>query len=82
MAIALVAGAGWLVESFARLRATDPGFTAAGRLVVDVRPGRNFSGPADGFAWSDELLRTCVPRRGGTVGADSTFPLRPITTAP
>jgi putative ABC transport system permease protein len=77
MAIALVAGAGWLVESFARLRAIDPGFAAVGRLVVDVRPGRNFSGPADGFAWSDELLRHVRAAVGeAPVGAASTFPLR------
>jgi hypothetical protein len=36
LAIALVAGAGWLVQSFARLRSVDPGFVADGRLVVDV----------------------------------------------
>jgi hypothetical protein len=34
----LVAGAGWLVQSFERLHATSPGFVPAGRLMVDVHP--------------------------------------------
>ena len=46
LAIALVAGAGWLVQSFSRLRAIDPGFVADGRLVVDVRPTETFTDPA------------------------------------
>lgn len=77
LAIALVAGAAWLVQGFARLRAIDPGFAADGRLVVDVRPTRTFDKPADGFAWVDELLRrvrTAAP--GASIGAASTFPLR------
>lgn len=36
LAVTLVAGAGWLVRSFDNLRSTDPGFSAAGRLVFDV----------------------------------------------
>jgi predicted permease len=77
MAIALVAGAAWLVQGFARLRASDPGFAADGRLVVDVRPTRRFATPADGFAWVDEMLRHVREVSGGaTIGAASTFPLR------
>ena len=38
LALMLVSGAGWLVQSFARLRSTDPGFATTGRLIVDVRP--------------------------------------------
>ena len=45
LAIALVAGAGWLVQSFSRLRAVDPGFVPAGRLVVDVRLDANVHRP-------------------------------------
>jgi putative ABC transport system permease protein len=36
LAITLVAGAGWLVRSFANLGTTDAGFVARGRLVFDV----------------------------------------------
>ena len=36
LAITLVAGAGWLVRSFANLGTTDAGFAATGRLVFDV----------------------------------------------
>ncbi len=77
LAIALVAGAGWLVQSFARLRTTDPGFTPEGRLVVDVRPTRGFPQPAEGQVWSDEMLRHLRAATGDAlVGSASTFPLR------
>jgi putative ABC transport system permease protein len=36
LAITLVAGAGWLVRSFANLGTTDAGFVSKGRLVFDV----------------------------------------------
>jgi putative ABC transport system permease protein len=77
LAIMIVAGAAWLVQSFARLRAVDPGFIAAGRLVVDIRPTR---APADGktaMAWSDDLLSRVRDAAGAaTVGAGNIFPLR------
>ncbi|HWF84104.1 MAG TPA: ADOP family duplicated permease [Vicinamibacterales bacterium] len=77
LAIALVAGAGWLVQSFTRLRATDPGFAVKGRLVVDVRPTRSFKEPAEGLAWSDEMMsRIRAAVRDARVGSASTFPLR------
>jgi putative ABC transport system permease protein len=77
LATTLVAGAGWLVQSFARLRAIDPGFVADGRLVVDVRPTRAFSDPQVAFAWSDDLLgRVRATARDAEVGAGATFPLR------
>src|SRR3954469_694861 len=41
LAIVLVAGAGWLVRSFAGLRTTDLGFVAEQRLIFDV----SFLGP-------------------------------------
>jgi putative ABC transport system permease protein len=76
LAIALVAGSGWLVQSFARLRAVDPGFTAAGRLVVNVHPARNFSKPGDAQAWSDEMLRRIGTASGvDKAGGAYTFPL-------
>ena len=77
LAIALVAGAGWLVQSFARLRAIDPGFIADGRLVVDVRTTKTFTEPAAAFAYSAELfsrIRAAVP--DAKVGAGATVPLR------
>jgi putative ABC transport system permease protein len=77
LAIALVAGAGWLVQSFARMRSTDPGFTPEGRLVVDVRPTRAFRQHAEAQVWSDELLRHVRAAAGNAVvGSASTFPLR------
>jgi putative ABC transport system permease protein len=36
LAITIVAGAGWLVKSFANLGNADPGFAANGRVVFDV----------------------------------------------
>ena len=36
LAITLVAGAGWLVRSYANLSETDPGFIAGGRLVFEA----------------------------------------------
>jgi putative ABC transport system permease protein len=77
LAMALVAGAGWLVQSFARLERTDPGFTATGRLVVDVRPTRSINGPAAARAWSDELMRHIRETTDvAFAGAASTLPLR------
>jgi len=76
MAITLVAGAGWLVQSFARLRATDPGFVAAGRLVADVRATRSFTSLEQSNAWTRALLDRLRAAPGvRAVGATSTFPL-------
>ncbi|MBY0494845.1 MAG: ABC transporter permease [Cyanobacteria bacterium] len=77
LAIALVAGAGWLLQSFSRLRAVDPGFVPSGRLVVDVRATRTFKEPKEGFAYSADLfsrMRDAAP--GAKVGGGSTVPLR------
>jgi predicted permease len=77
VAIALVAGAGWLIQSFARLRTTDLGFATDGRLVIDVRPTRLFASPADGMAWSTEMVNRVRAATGDVpVGASATFPLR------
>ena len=43
LAIALTAGAGWLVQSFARLGAVYPGFVPEGRLVVVRDPEQDGS---------------------------------------
>ena len=77
LAIALVAGAGWLVQSFSRLRAIDPGFVADGRLVVDVRTTKTFTEPEKAGAYSAELLgrvRAAIP--GARIGAGSSVPVR------
>lgn len=77
LAIALVAGAGWLIQSFARLRATEPGFATTGRLVIDVRPTRSFASASDMQAWSDEMQRRVRAAAGDAlVGAAATFPLQ------
>src|SRR5262249_62169502 len=56
LALMLVAGAGWLVQSFAKLRNTDPGFATAGRVLVDLRPSpQNLRGAEATLAWT----RTC-----------------------
>jgi len=77
VAIALVAGAGWLIQSFARLRTIDPGFATHGRLLIDVRPTRLFSSPADAMAWSTEMLNRVRGAAGDApVGAGATFPMQ------
>ena len=77
VAIALVAGAGWLIQSFARLRATDPGFATNGRLVIEVRPTKLFRSAADAMAWSTEMLNRVRGAAGDApVGAAATFPMQ------
>lgn len=80
LAIVLTAGAGWLVQSFARLGAVDPGFTPEGRLVMAVRPGRafNFQNMEEVYAWSDAMLQRVRDVPGVEfAGSASTFPLQP-----
>jgi putative ABC transport system permease protein len=77
LAIALVAGAGWLIQSFARLRGTDPGFATGGRLVIDVRPTRAFSSPLEVRVWSDAMQNRVRAAAGrAIVGTAATFPLQ------
>ena len=78
LAIMLVAGAGWLVRSFAGLRNTDLGFVADKRLLFDV----SFLGPK--YPNNDSVVaasRTLTERLAALpgvtgVGATSNFPLR------
>jgi putative ABC transport system permease protein len=78
LAVTLVAGAGWLVQSFSRLRTTHPGFVADGRLVADVRATRSFTSQDQAAAWSRTLLERLRAAPGvNAVGASSTFPLQP-----
>ena len=82
LAITLVAGAGWLVDSFSKLRATDLGFSAPGRLIVDVRPNpATFQGPGNAgeriVAWSQTMRARLKALPGVTaVGSTFAFPLR------
>jgi putative ABC transport system permease protein len=78
LALMLVAGAGWLVQSFSRLRATDPGFAADGRLIVDVRPNpESVRGPDQTIAWTRTLFDRLRAIPGVTsVGSTAAFPLR------
>lgn len=77
LALALVAGAGWLVQSYDRLRAIDRGFVSEGRIVVDVRPALPSRDAASVDPWVERVLsevRAAVP--DGTVGSAWTYPLR------
>jgi putative ABC transport system permease protein len=78
LALMLVAGAGWLVQSFSKLRATDPGFVAAGRLLVDVRPDpAKVRGPDQTIAWTQNLFDRLRAIPGvAAVGSTFAFPLR------
>jgi putative ABC transport system permease protein len=78
LALMLVAGAAWLVQSFSKLRATDPGFVPAGRLIVDVRPNpASVRGPDQTVAWTRALFDRlrAIPGVAG-VGSTAAFPLR------
>ena len=80
LAIVLTAGAGWLVQSFARLGAVNPGFAPDGRLVMSVRAGRTFDfrKPDEVNAWGEELLRRVREVPGVSLaGSAATFPLTP-----
>jgi putative ABC transport system permease protein len=78
LALMLVAGAGWLVQSFARLRNTDPGFVTSGRLMVDVHPNsQNARSPDQTLAWTRSLFDRLRALPGVTaVGSTAAFPLR------
>ena len=80
LAIVLTAGAGWLVQSFARLGAVNPGFAPEGRLVMSVRPGRTFDfrKQDEVSAWSDEVMRRVRAVPGvALAGGAATYPLQP-----
>jgi putative ABC transport system permease protein len=81
VAITLVAGAGWVVKSFANLQAIDPGFDYRGRLVVDLTlPFSRFKGPAEVNTWVRTLFENIGRIEGITaVGSSSGFPTRPDT---
>ncbi len=79
LAIVLVAGAGWLIRDFGRLRSTDPGFVPEGRLVFDVTlQGPNFNGQPKVLAGFIDLFDRLRGIAGVTgVGSTFNFPLKP-----
>src|SRR5262249_31666561 len=79
LAIVLVAGAGWLIRDFGRLRNTDPGFVADGRLVLDVTlQGPKFGNQQQVLAGHLDLFDRLRGISGVTgVGSTFNFPLRP-----
>src|SRR5438094_6109166 len=79
----LVAGAGWLVQSFSRLRHTDPGFATTGRLMIDVRPNpQSVRGPDQTIAWTRNLFdRLRALPSVTSVGSTAAFPLRGLLDA-
>ena len=80
LAIVLTAGAGWLVQSFSRLGAVDPGYTPEGRLVMTVRPGRTFDFRKldEVYAWSHAVMQRVRDVPGvALAGSAATFPLQP-----
>jgi len=82
LAITLVAGAGWLIRSFAALRTRDPGFDAAQRLIFDVAFAapryRSATGSPDPQAIASREVLDRLTRIGGVtaVAATANFPLR------
>jgi putative ABC transport system permease protein len=78
LAVTLVAGAGWLVRSFDNLRTTDPGFTAADRLMFDAALlGPQFRDGASVQAAFAALLDGLRAMNGvRAAGSTFNFPLR------
>jgi len=78
LAITLVAGAGWLIRSFDRLRAIDPGFVANDRLIFDIPVnGPHFRDPPTAVASLNDLFSRLSALPGvAAAGATNSFPLR------
>jgi putative ABC transport system permease protein len=76
LAITLVAGAGWLVRSFANLWSTDPGFVSEGRLAFEIiLPSVRYRTSDQVAAWARDLSGRIKAIPGvTTVGSASTFP--------
>jgi putative ABC transport system permease protein len=80
LAITLVAGAGWLVRSFANLGASGPGFVPEGRLTFEVLlpPGRILPPPAPPGSGAPPVTQTMVTDRLMTWTQGMTERLRAI----
>ena len=77
LAIALVAGAGRLLLSMEHLLAIDPGFTADGRLAVDVLlPYPPYGPNGTVIAWAEQVDEELRKVGATSVAMTSTLPLR------
>ena len=76
VAIALVAGGGRLLASMRHLLAIDPGFTAQGRLAIDVLMPVDYADPARFDAWSTEVERRLRSVGATGIATASSLPLR------
>ena len=77
LAIMLVAGAGWLLRSFANLQRADPGFVTDNRLVVEIMATRQLENIDQIMAWSRETLQYLGAVPGvQTAATTATFPFR------
>jgi predicted permease len=76
VAIALVAGGGRLLVSMRHLLAIDPGFTAQGRLAIDVLMPVDYADPARFDAWSTEVERRLRSVGATGIATASSLPLR------
>jgi putative ABC transport system permease protein len=78
LSVMLVAGAGWLVKSFANLQAVNAGFRTDSRVLFDVSfNGPRFPDPPAVDAAAQDLLGRLQQVPGvAAVGATSNFPLR------
>ncbi|HYN10065.1 MAG TPA: ABC transporter permease [Vicinamibacterales bacterium] len=78
LAITLVAGAGWLIRGFASLRAIDPGFVAARRVLFDVSmQGPKYRDNQVTISTANDLLVRLRALPGvAAAGGTSSFPLR------
>jgi putative ABC transport system permease protein len=75
VALVLLVGAGLLLQSFARLRAIDPGFRPAGVLTAEIAlPAKKFADDERRIAFTRELLERlrAIP---GVRSADTVVPL-------
>jgi putative ABC transport system permease protein len=78
LSVILVAGAGWLIRSFANLRTVNPGFQTDGRVLFDVAfNGPKYPSPQAVDAAAQDLLNR-LRRQPGVIaaGTTSSFPLR------
>jgi predicted permease len=78
LSVILVAGAGWLIRSFANLRTVNPGFQTDGRVLFDVAfNGPKYPNPQAVDAAAQDLLGRLRQQPGVVaVGTTTSFPLR------
>jgi len=78
LSVMLVAGAGWLIRSFANLRAVDAGFSADNRLIFDVslNAPKYPNQPAVDAGWQDLAARIRQLPGVAAVATTTRFPLR------